>query len=123
MLASRTSCTNAIQAGSFVGTATPFEHLRSAIVNRFADSASASDAFSTAIHPPKLLVSGSVDMLGSWPGTNLISAGLSACAENTTLAAGYSTPRINWFRLANTGGAASVAGACAISDSPHDATT
>src|SRR5215510_9920340 len=108
MLASRTSCTNAAHAGSFTGASTPFEHFRPGTVNKVADSANPSAAFSTAVHPPNELVSGSVDMLGSWPGTNLISPGLSACDENTTLAAGYNTPRINWFRSANTGGAASV---------------
>src|SRR5215471_17837085 len=99
MLASRTSWTKATHAGSLLGTGTPFEQLRPAIVRRLADSASANAAFSTAIQPPNELVSGSVDILGSWPGMNFTSAGLSAWAENTTLAAGYNTPRINWFKL------------------------
>jgi CheY-like chemotaxis protein len=100
MLASRTSCTNFVQVGSFTGTGSPFEQRRPSTVNKVADSASASDAFSTACHPPNELVNGSVDMLGSWPGMNFTSAGLSAWAENTTLAAGYRTPRISWFILA-----------------------
>src|SRR5215467_12631217 len=100
MLTSRTCCTNVAQAGSFVGTGTPLAQLRPEIDNKFTDSASASAAFSTATQPPNVLVRGSVDIPGSWPGTNFTSAGLSACAKNTTLAAGYSTPRINWFRFA-----------------------
>src|SRR5262245_31342274 len=123
MLASRTSCTNATHDGSFTGTATPLEQRRPWIVSSVADSASASAAFSTACQPPKLLVSGSVDMFGSWPGTNFTSAGLSACAENTTLAAGYRTPRISWFMSANTGGAVSGAGDCATSIGAHAAST
>src|SRR4030095_15283210 len=106
MLASRTSCTNFVQVGSVTGTGSPLEHRRPGIVSRVADSASASAAFSTACHPPNELVRGSVDMLGSCPGMNFTSAGLSAWAENTTLASGYRTPRISWFILAKTGGAA-----------------
>src|SRR5688500_3792471 len=120
MPASRTSCTNATQAGSFVGTATPLEQRRPEIDINAVDSASANAAFSTACHPPNVLVRGSVDMLGSWPGTNFSSPGLSACAEKTTLAAGYKTPRINWFRSAG-GGTASADGVCAVSDNPHAA--
>src|SRR4030095_14543066 len=97
MLVSRTSCTNIAQAGSFVGTGAPLEQRRSGIDNKLADAASASAAFSTAIQPPNVLVSGSVDIPGSWPGMNFTSPGLSACAENTTFAAGYKTPRISWF--------------------------
>jgi hypothetical protein len=65
MLASRTSCTNTAQAGFFVGTGTPLEQVRPGIDNKFADSASASAAFSTATQPPNVLVSGSVDIPGS----------------------------------------------------------
>src|SRR5687767_13956805 len=100
MLASRTCCTNVAQAGSFVGAGTPLEQLRPGIDNKLADSASASAAFSTACQPPNVLVRGSVDIAGSWPGTSFTSPGLSACAENTTLAAGYRTPRISWFKSA-----------------------
>src|SRR4030095_286507 len=100
MPASRTSCTNIAQAGSVVGTGTPLEQLRPGIDNKLADSASASDAFSIASQPPNVLVRGSVDIEGSWPGMNFTSPGLSVCAENTTFAAGYKTPRISWFKLA-----------------------
>ena len=53
MLASRTSCTNVAQAGSFVGAGAPLAQIRPGIDNKLADSASASAAFSTACHPPK----------------------------------------------------------------------
>src|SRR5690349_10189902 len=121
MPSSRTCCTNAIQAASFVGTGTPFEHMRPGIDNKFADSASANAAFSIATQPPNVLVRGSVDIAGSWPGTNLISPGLSFCAAKTTLAAGYKTPRISWLRSAWTCCGAFVEGACAMSDN-RDAT-
>ena len=74
MLASRTSCTNIAQAGSFVGTGVPLEQLRPWINNKLADSASASAAFSTACQPPNVLVRGSVDIEGSWPGMNFTCA-------------------------------------------------
>ena len=40
------------------------------------------------------------NMDGSLPGMGFTAPGSSACAKNTTLAAGYRTPRITWFRLA-----------------------
>src|SRR5438128_1395176 len=50
--ASRTSCTNFAQSGSLIGAGTPFEQTRPGTISRLADSASASDAFSTACQPP-----------------------------------------------------------------------
>src|SRR5262245_55758787 len=102
MPASRTSCTNVAHDGSVIGTGTPFEQTRPGTSSRLADSASASDAFSTACHPPKLLLRGSVAIEGSTPATGFTSAGFSLWGESTTLAMGYRTPRINWFRLART---------------------
>src|ERR1700674_5796882 len=102
MLTSRTPCTNVAQAGSVIGTGAPLEQIRPGIDNKLADSASASAAFSIACQPPKVLVRGSVAIEGSWPGIGFTSPGFSACAKNTTLAAGYRTPRISWFKLALT---------------------
>src|ERR1700680_5322933 len=102
MLASRTPCTNGAQAGSVIGTGAPLEQIRPGIDNKLADSASASAAFSIACQPPKVLVRGLVDIEGSWPVLGFTSAGFSACAKNTTLAAGYRTPRIRWVKSACT---------------------
>ena len=71
-----------------IRAATPLEHLRPGTVSRLAASVRASDAFSTASQPPKTLVRGSVAIVGSLPGTNFASAGLSVCALNTTFDAG-----------------------------------
>src|SRR6516225_8452127 len=115
MLASRTSCTNFGQSGSLTGAGAPLEHTRPGINSRLADSASASEAFSIACQPPKVLFRGSVAIPGSR--SCFTFAGFSNCGKNTTLAAGYRTPRISWFKLAYTL-CVTVDGVWAVNDSP-----
>src|SRR5262245_65664428 len=116
MAAPRTSWTYFSQSGSVMGAGAPLEQRRPGTINRLADSASASDAFSTACHPPKVLVRGSVAIPGSRACFTL--SGFSNCGKKTTLAAGYRTPRISWFKLAYTF-CVFVGDVCPDNDSSH----
>ena len=83
-----------------IGAGAPFEQTRPGTDNKFADSARANAEFSIACHPPKTLTSGSVAIAGSLTGGRSRAPGSLLCAENKTLAAGYTTPCISWFKLA-----------------------
>src|SRR6185295_12214083 len=85
------------QSAFCIGTGLPFEQTRPGIVRRFAASARAIPAFSTAVHPPYELESGSGDVDGSSAG--LIVAGSVPCAAKITFDAGNRMPRITWISV------------------------
>ncbi len=78
----------------------PFEQTRPGSDNKLADSARANAEFSIACHPPKTLTSGSVAIAGSKTAGRSNAAGSSVCVENSTLAEGYTTPCMSWFKFA-----------------------
>src|SRR6185437_16433482 len=102
MLAARRPWTNFAQSGLLSGTGRPFEHLRPGMISRFEASASAIELFSTAVHPPYVLLNGSGETEGS--GAGLTSAGLLLCAKKITFELGNKIPLITCARFPYTCG-------------------